>query len=126
MSVAPDTPDDWITIKIQGRKCDIGPDATVEELFEKIRYMIGSKALTVPGGSAARHGYTAKRYGIVRKADVGTKEDGSWETPDSKEDLVPYDLEGVQEGDELRAFQDPNWSQPVYPEAGDETETADT
>lgn len=121
MSVEPDTPEDWITIRIQGRKADIGPDANVEDLFEKIRYLIGSKRLRVPGGSAARHKYTAERYGIVRKSDVGTDEDGSWKTPESKDDLVPYDLEGVEEGDELRAYRGPSsWEEPIYPDVSEE------
>lgn len=112
----PSTPNDWLTITLQGRTCDIGPDATVEDLFEKIRHMIGSKTLQVPGGTAARHGYTARYYGIVRKADVGTTDDGDWNTPDTKDDLVPYDLSTVEHGDELRVFTDSSWDEPIYVE----------
>lgn len=121
MSVKPDTPGDWRTVKIQGRKCDIGPKATVEDLFEKVRHLIGSKALSVPGGTVARHKYTASRYGVVRKAAVGTDENGDWKTPDTKDDLVEYDLSDVEHGDELRVFSDPDWSEPVYPQASGES-----
>jgi len=125
MSVPPNTPADWITIKIQGRKCDIAPEATVEELFEKIRHMIGSKSLQVPGGTASRHSYNAKAYGLVKKSTVGTDKDGDWNLPDGKEDLVPYNLDGVEGGDELRAYRDPSWGRPIYPEAVDGEEVGD-
>jgi len=117
MSVKPNTPDDWRTIKIQGRKCDIGPDATVENLFKIIRDLINSKSLQVRGGTASRHAYTAERYAIVRKSDVGTDESGDWNPPSDESQIVSYDLSDVQEGDELRAYYDDWLNEPVYEEA---------
>lgn len=120
MSVKPNTPADWITIKIQGRKCDIGPDATVEDVLEKVRYLINSKALRVPGGTAARHAYTAERHAVVRKSDVGTDEDGTWNPPESREDIVSYDLSAVEHGDELRVWRGEWLGEPVYEEVADD------
>lgn len=117
MSTEPNTPEDWRTITIQGHKCDIGPDATVEDLFEKVRYLIGSKALRVPGGTASRHAYTAERYALVKKSVVGTDASGDWNPPDGPEEYVAYDLADVEDGDELRVYGVASAETPVYEEA---------
>jgi hypothetical protein len=116
MSVPPNTPSDWITVRIQGRKADFGPDATVDDVLKQVRTLIGSKALKVPGGTAARHAYTPDKYAVVRKANVGTNDSGDWNPPDGRDDWVPWDLSTVEDGDELRVFGIKQNERPAYPE----------
>lgn len=120
MAVEPDTPDDWRTVKIQGRKADLSPDATVENIFKIVRQLIVTKQLQPPGGTSAHSQYNAEYCAIIRKADVGTDEDGNWLKPEGPEDYVSYDLSEVEDGDELRAFNAAAEEHPVYPEAVDE------
>lgn len=104
------------TIRIQGRKADITDEATVADVLEQVRYLIGSKALKVPGGTAARHGYTPDKYAVVRKADVGTDDSDDWNPPDGPDDWVPWDLSTVEDGDELRVYGVSDERRPAYPE----------
>lgn len=117
MSVEPDTPPDWLTITIQGRNADIGPESTAENVMQVVRDLINAKKLSVP--ASQRHRYTCTSHAVVRKQDVGIDEDGEWNPPESEDDIVSFDLHEVEEGDDLRVWGAPGDWHPVYPEATD-------
>lgn len=100
--VPPASGPDYVTVSVQGQPVDLGPDATVDNALGVYRYAIGAKATNLP--STRRHGIVPSRYGVVREADVGRDEDGDLRLPESEADFVPWDLEGVRDGDRLYIY----------------------
>jgi hypothetical protein len=118
MSVAPDTPDDWRTITVNGVKMDIAPNATAAEVIEHARTRQLENKHTKH--KRAWKPVNAQSHGLVREADVGTDEEG-WLSPESPADYAEFDLSDVEDGNVLKVHAaKADWT-PVYPEEDDDT-----